>query len=122
MAHKTKRERVVIPTIDLEHGMPRVHEAVAAMERAIAQARVEGRTLVKLIHGYGSTGAGGEIRIAVQKRLREMEQVGAIGACIFGEDWGTSNARAWALLMARPQLKHDRDLGRRNAGITVVVL
>jgi DNA-nicking Smr family endonuclease len=119
---KTKRERTVIPTIDLEHGMPRVHEAVAAMEHAVAQARVEGRALVKFIHGYGSTGVGGDIRIAVQKRLREMEHVGAIRACIFGEDWGTSNAHAWALLKARPQMKQDRDLGRRNAGITVVVI
>jgi len=122
VTHKTKRERTVIPTIDLEHGMPRVHEAVAAMERAIAQARAEGRALVKFIHGYGSTGVGGEIRIAVQKRLRDMEHAGAIQACIFGEDWGTSDAHAWELLKAWPQLKQDRDLGRRNAGITVVVI
>ncbi len=34
--------------------------------------------MLKLIHGYGSTGVGGDIRIAVQKRLRELADNGQI--------------------------------------------
>jgi hypothetical protein len=108
--------------INLEEGMPRVPEAMAAMERGLARARAEKHAVVKFIHGYGSSGVGGEIRMAVQKRLREMESAGVIRACIFGEEWSTSDARTWELLKSRPELKSDQHLGRKNLGITVVVV
>jgi hypothetical protein len=47
---------------------------------------------------------------------------GEIRACIFGENWAKSDEQAWALITARSELKADADLGRRNLGITVVVL
>jgi len=49
--------------------MPTVAEALQLLERELVRSRQAGGKVVKLIHGYGSTGAGGEIRIAVQKRL-----------------------------------------------------
>jgi DNA-nicking Smr family endonuclease len=75
-----------------------VHEALHRLEREIAQARQEGRTLFKIIHGYGSTGAGGDIRIAVQLRLRELSDTGSVRGCIFGEEWSTTSEAAWKLL------------------------
>jgi len=78
--------------------------------------------LLKVVHGYGSSGAGGEIRIAVQKRLRELAEAGQIRGCIFGENWSKSDEETWRLLQAQPELKGDPDLGRRNQGITVVLL
>jgi len=47
---------------------------------------------------------------------------GEIRACIFGENWAKSDEKAWSLINARPELKQDHDLGRRNLGITIVVL
>ena len=108
--------------INLEQGMPRVNDAMAEMERGLARARAGKLRVVKFIHGYGSSGVGGEIRIAVQKRLMELESAGRIRACIFGEDWSASDARTWALLKAQPELKTDPHLGRKNLGITVVVV
>ncbi len=99
-----------------------MHEALQRLEREIAQARQDGVALLKLIHGYGSTGAGGDIRIAVQARLREMADSGAIRGCVFGEEWAKSCEEVWRLLQERPELKGDKDLGRRNPGITVVML
>ena len=92
------------------------------LDRELARARQTGCGVVKLVHGYGSTGAGGEIRIAAQRRLVEMAGRGEIRACIFGESWAKSDEQSWALIIARPELKHDHDLGRRNQGITIVVL
>ena len=109
-------------TVNLKEGMPQVHQALSQLDQELARARVEGFGLVKLIHGYGSTGAGGEIRIAVQRRLREMCDHGQIRGCIFGEDWAKSDELTWALLGSYAALKEDRDLGKRNRGITVVVL
>ena len=107
--------------MSLKDGMPLVHQALAQLEHELQSARAEGYGLVKLIHGYGSSGAGGEIRIAVQRRLRELSDLGQIRGCIFGENWTKSDELTWALLSAHPELKQDRDLGRRNPGITIVV-
>jgi len=111
-----------IKTVDLKSDMPSVREALERLDRAIASARKEDRHLIKIVHGYGSKGVGGEIRIAVQKRLRELVDTGQIRSCIFGEDWSTSCDEAWRLLQRQPELKSDADLGRRNSGITIVIL
>src|ERR1700691_3968850 len=103
-------------TVNLKEGMPLVRQALMQMERELAVARSEGYGLVKLIHGYGSTGAGGEIRIAVQKRLIEMSDRGQLRGCIFGENWAKSDDLTWKLLGAHAELKQDRDLGKGNRG------
>ncbi len=102
--------------------MPLVRDALQRLERELALARKEKTKLLKLVHGYGSTGAGGDIRIAVQKRLLEMAQNGQIHGCIFGQNWSKSDDAAWKLLQSRPELKSDSDLGRGNRGITIVLL
>jgi hypothetical protein len=102
--------------------MPSVPQALQQLERELALARQENGAFLKFIHGYGSTGAGGDIRVAVQKRLAEMAQSGQIGVCIFGENWSKSDETTWKILQSRPELKSDRDLGRRNPGITIVIL
>lgn len=108
--------------VNLKEGMPLVRQALMHMDRELAVARAEGCGLVKLIHGYGSSGAGGEIRMAVQKRLRELTERGEIRGFIFGENWAKSDERAWKVVCARKELKQDRDLGKGNRGITIVEL
>jgi adenosylmethionine-8-amino-7-oxononanoate aminotransferase len=102
--------------------MPQVHQALQQLDRELKLARQEKCTLLKLVHGYGSTGMGGEIRIAVQKRLVELAGQGEIRSYIFGEDWSKSNEQTWKLLQERQELKQEPDLGRKNLGITIVVL
>lgn len=111
-----------IKTVNLKSDMPSVHDALQRLDRELAVARQEKTTLLKLVHGYGSTGAGGDIRIAVQKRLVELAQGGQIRGCIFGENWSKSDEQTWRLLQSQPALKTDSDLGRRNRGITIVLL
>jgi len=112
----------LIKTVSLKEGMPLVREAMLRLDRELALARQQGYQLLKLIHGYGSTGAGGEIRIAVQNHLREMTDHGQVRSCIFGEDWTISDERTWKIIRTNPALKQDRDLNRKNLGITLVVL
>ena len=56
-------------------------EALERLQRELAVARRDGTSLLKIIHGYGSTGAGGDIRIAVGSvapvplRLLETERL-----------------------------------------------
>ncbi len=102
--------------------MPQVQEALQRLGRELVLARQQKHSLLKIIHGYGSTGAGGDIRIAVQKRLHEMRQDDQIRGCIFGESWSKSDDQSWTLLQRHPELRSDSDLGRKNQGITIVLL
>jgi hypothetical protein len=112
----------IIKTVNLKADRPSVQEVLQMLEREIGAARREKQPLVKIVHGYGSTGKGGDIRIAVQKRLRELMDSGQIRGCIFGEDWTKSHEETWRLLQLNPELKDDVDLGRRNPGITIVMI
>jgi hypothetical protein len=112
----------VIKTVNLKPDMPSVQEALQRLERELTVARQGKAALLKLVHGYGSTGAGGDIRIAVQKRLLELAQNGQIRGCIFGENWSKSDDLTWKLLRSHAELKSDSDLGRQNRGITIVLL
>jgi len=107
--------------VNLEQGMPHVPLALSLLGDALRIARREGYAAVKLIHGYGSSGKGGDIRIAVQKTLAQQAAAGEIRAFIAGEDWRISNEPTWALLQSYPELKKDSDLGRQNRGISIVV-
>ncbi len=102
--------------------MPSVQEALQRLEHEIVVARQGKAAVLKIVHGYGSSGVGGDIRIAVQRRLCDLKESGQIRGCIFGENWSKSDDAAWQLLQARPELKSDSDVGRRNRGITIVVL
>lgn len=110
-----------VKTVNLKYDLPTVSEALSRLDREIQVARQQGTPLLKIVHGYGSSGIGGEIRIAVQARLHEMAESGLIRNCIFGENWSKGDEITWALLQAYPDLKRDNDLGRSNRGITIVV-
>lgn len=102
--------------------MPTVEQARLHMQYELQAARKDGFFAVKLIHGYGSSGAGGVLRSELQKELRQAVEDGLIRAVIAGEDWAISNPCAWDLLKRFPEWKKDADLGRKNQGISIVVL
>ena len=112
----------LIKIVNLEDGLPSIEQARSRLSTELGAARAGGVRILKIIHGYGSSGVGGDLRIALQATLRQMAGRGEVRACIFGENWGKADESAWALLKQFPELKEDRDLGRGNRGITVVVL
>jgi hypothetical protein len=111
-----------IKTVILKEGLPSVEQARAQLNSELLVARQRGVKVLKVVHGYGSTGVGGELRIALQATLRQMAARHEIRDCIYGENWRTSDQRSWELLKQLPELKTDSDLGRGNKGITIVVL
>ena len=116
------RKPAPIKIIDLEGGMPKVEAARLRMQRELQVARQQGYVAVKLIHGYGSSGVGGSLRIELQKDLQRLAAAGSLGTFIVGEDWRISNEKTWELLKRFPEWKQDSDLGRSNKGISIVVL
>jgi Smr domain len=112
----------IIKTVILKDGMPSVEQARARLSSEIHVARQSGIKILKVVHGYGSTGVGGDLRFALQSTLRQMAAKKEIRDCIYGENWRKSDERTWELLKQMPELKADSDLGRGNKGITLVVL
>ena len=110
----------MLKVIDLEQGFPTVEEARGRMLRELEAARRGGHRGAKLIHGYGSSGVGGNIRLAVGRVLTEMQHRGELALVIFGEDWNISDQQTWTLVKKNPALKQDSDLNRHNPGITIV--
>jgi len=111
-----------IKTVILKEGMPSVEQARARLHSEIQSAQHSGVKALKLVHGYGSTGVGGDLRFALQSTLRQMTDKHEIHDCIYGENWRTSDERSWELLKRMPELKADSDLGKGNKGITIVLL
>ena len=116
------RKPARIKTVDLEEGMPTVEQARLRMNHELQKARLEGCRAVKLIHGYGSSGVGGALRMELQHELRKAARDGVIRAFVAGEDWRIGDETTWNLLKKFPEWKKDSDLGRNNLGICVVVL
>jgi Smr domain len=116
------RKHEFIKVVNLEDGMPTVEQARLRMEHVLHEARRAGFKAIKLIHGYGSSGAGGALRVELQKTLRQAMQDRNIRAFIAGEDWRISNETTWELLKRFPEWKQDSDLGRNNRGISIVII
>jgi len=111
-----------IKTVNLEEGMPTVEQARTRLADELHKAKRDGARLLKIIHGYGSSGVGGALRDGILGSLARQKMDGAIEDFIAGEDWRIADASAWQLLKQFPELKNDSDLGRGNRGITIVLL
>ncbi len=114
--------RATIKTVIVKDGMPSIEQARARLTSEIAIAKQSGLKVLKIVHGYGSTGVGGDLRFALQATLRQMAANKEIRDCIYGENWRKSDERTWDLLKQMPDLKSDSDLGKGNKGISVVLL
>src|SRR5690606_36375658 len=75
-APRPRRKRPRIVTVDLEADRPTVAQAMRRMESELMAARTLGARVVRLIHGYGSSGTGGRIRTAALSLLRRMQRRG----------------------------------------------
>lgn len=109
-------------TINLESGMPTVDHALARLRVEFTSAKTLRVKVIKLIHGYGSSGTGGRIRTAVRAELENLKRAGRIKAYVPGEKWEIFNMETIRMLDACGELRSDRDLGRFNNGITMVLL
>lgn len=108
--------------VNLEDGMPTLDQAQRQLTSELARARASGAKAVKLIHGYGSSGVGGKLRIGVRQFLGTKKRQNTIKLFVSGEDWDIFHADSRQLLELCPDLSRDRDLGRGNPGITIVLL
>jgi hypothetical protein len=112
----------VLAVVNLEEGMPTTEGVRVRLAEELRRAHQQRLPAIKLIHGYGSSGIGGALREAVLGTLGWAKTQREIREFIVGEDWSISNDPSWRLLQQHRGLRTDSDLGRRNRGITIVIL
>lgn len=108
--------------INLEEGLPPAAAAVARLGREIRLARQHQIRAVKLIHGFGSSGKGGKIRVAVRRELEALQKRGYVKAVITGETFSIFDEHTRRAFSRCDALRRDTDLDRHNNGITIVML
>jgi len=122
-AHKPSYEKGSFEeyrVVNLEKGMPYVHDALQRLETELKAAKLTGCKVLVLIHGYGSSGRGGAIREAVRDQLRSRIAGKAIREVLPGEDCGKRAGQARQFGKRFPSLKEL--LQRSNPGMTLVLL
>jgi len=107
--------------VNLELGMPTVSQALRRLDVELSTSRKMHCAALKLIHGYGSSGSGGKIRVAVRRRLTELKQQGAIRDFIPGERFTIFEEATLAAFRLCGSLRQDPDAERYNNGVTFVI-
>lgn len=109
-----------IELLNMEAGYPTAEQARQRLATELQLARSRGVGVLKIIHGYGSSGKGGRLRTALRTVLRRLHEEGAVGRVVPGDAWSIFDETSRALLDRYPDLRRDRDLEKGNPGITLV--
>ena len=105
-----------IRTYNVEAGLSTLDEARRLVIEKIKRAKREGSQVLKVIHGYGSSGKGGALYVGLRKSFGLRKKEAVIKDFIAGEDFSIFNETVLALLEAVPELRGDPDLGATERG------
>lgn len=108
--------------INLEEGKPTADAAVRRLTFEIQQSRRMGVTVLKVIHGYGSSGTGGRIRVEARAYLQRLKLRREIKDFIAGEEFSIFEEATRAAILRCGDLRRDHDLERHNNGVTFIIL
>jgi hypothetical protein len=108
--------------INIKADMPTADDAVRRITYHLHSSKKLGYKALKIIHGYGSTGAGGKIKVRARKYLDEQKRRGAIKYYIPGEDFSIFDGATLSAFADCGDLRGDPDLERHNNGMTIVIL
>lgn len=109
---------VKVKEINLERGNPTVETALKNLVNELSTAKRAGYKAAILIHGYGSSGNGGAIKVAVKIKLKEPMFSGMIRDFTAGEDWAD---RKKGFINSCSQLGDFNNYIEGNRGLTVVL-
>lgn len=119
---KTSKKQKFFAEIFLKEGNPTAEEAFKRLRNELVRMRQSGIKLVRVVHGYGSSGRGGEIKRQIPFELKLLVNDGRIESFISGEKFNCFNTEAVDLVNRFTELKKDPDYRFENPGMTIVVL
>ncbi len=108
--------------INIKSDMPTADDAIKRITYHMHNSKKLGYKALKIIHGYGSTGTGGKIKIRARKYLDDQKQRGVIKGYIPGEDFSIFDEATRSAFALCDDLRGDPDLERHNNGITIIIL
>ena len=108
-------------TINIKENHPTVELALAKLELEIEVAHFEGCKVIKVIHGYGSNGVGGDIKKNLSFYLMQAKRKGFIKDYIKGEELSTSKILK-DIQQTHKEIYLDNELFFSNPGITIIIL
>lgn len=111
-----------VRTIDLEAGRPTVEEALRRLDAKLSLAIAQNVRVVRIVHGYGSSGRGGKIRAVCRRALGAMLGRKQIRSAILGEEHSATFLASQELIRRVPALKSTTRTDADNLGITLVEL
>ena len=109
-------------TCNVESGFPTLDEARRLVVGEIRKSKRDGVRVLKIIHGYGSSGKGGTLQHGLRKSFALRKKEGVIKDFIPGENFTIFNPVVLDLLQCVPDLRADPDLSNTNEGVTVLWL
>ena len=112
----------MLRTYNVESGLPVLDEARRLVIAEIKEAKRTGAKVLKVIHGYGSSGKGGTLCVGLRKSFGLRKKEGVIKDFIAGENFSIFNPTVLAMLEVVPQLRGDPDLNATNEGVTILWL
>ena len=109
--------------IDLERDAPLVEEALDHLDRAVRAGSAAGLRALIVVHGYGSSGAGGRIGWAAREGLENNHWADRVAEFIRCEELTPGSPLLSHLMRHRAalaaEMRRSRMLG--NAGVSVLI-
>ena len=112
----------MVRTFNIEADFPGLDDARRRVIAEVRKAKREGVRVLKIIHGYGSSGKGGKLCVGLRKSFRLRKEEGVIKDFIAGEAFSIFHEPTLVLLEAVPALRGDPDLDAINEGVTILWL
>jgi hypothetical protein len=105
---------------DIKSNLPTVAEATRDLNEILRRAKTSEK-VIKIIHGYGSSGVGGAIKTAVHRILAGKRNDKTIRAYIPGEAIASMMGFDDDIVRFRHLIQSDSDYKKGNDGITYVI-
>ncbi|MDR2360583.1 MAG: Smr/MutS family protein [Oscillospiraceae bacterium] len=112
----------IMREVNIKYDNPRVSDAIKRVTHYIHNSKHQGVSVLKIIHGYGSSGKGGAIRVKVREYLERQTAQRVIRGWIPGDEFSIFNPAVLKAFDVCGELHLDPDLERHNNGVTFIIL
>ena len=112
----------MIRVVNIKEDMPNVDYAIYLCDKAIDDAKIMGEKVIIVIHGYGSNGVGGLIKMALKQHLDILKKHKSIEEWVPGEKWCDSNPITMRISAKCPEVILNSNLQNLNSGVSVIMV
>jgi len=111
-----------VRTVNIEANRPSVDEALERLEGELARAKQSGVRVMRLIHGWGSSGTGGKLRDACRAFLQRKLVARQVKSVVAGDNYSRATIGGRSLMERCPSLRECERSDAQNPGITFIEL